>query len=188
MTSTATAGRRFRIVPDNDPQSPLDDERVGRFVFQERNRYFSGDEHKFASDIDEEIRRSKPFVKLPVYAYVHSGVTIWTDKEPMIPGAHRGWDSGQCGFIIATFKSAHAAFGRGFTKEQVEAALRAEVQTYDQFLRGDIYGFEILGQCDHEDCEGCDCCPVEDSCYGFYGRESAEAEARAMGATEEVQS
>lgn len=173
--ANATAGRRFRIVPDSDPQNPLDDERVGRFVFTERNRYFSGDKHKFDSDVGEEVRRSRPFLKLPVYAYVHSGVTIWTtgDNEPCIPGAHRGWDSGQAGWIIAEFASCLRAFGRGFTREQVARALRSEVQTYNQFLTGDVYGFEILEDCEECENEGCTDCPTGDSCWGFYGRDAA---------------
>lgn len=188
--TNATAGRRFRIVPDSDPMSPLDDERVGRFVFEEHNRYFGGDDHKFDSDVDEEVRRSRPFVKLPVYAYVHSGVWIWTTggDEPMVPGSHVGWDTGQAGWIIADFASCLRAFGRGFTREQVVRALRGEVKVYGAYLAGDFCGFEILAPKEgwDEETDGDMEWDVETSCYGFQSAEDARAAAldEAPGATE----
>lgn len=46
--------------------------------------------------------------------------------------------------------------------------LEGEVEVYDQFLRGDVYGFVV------EKVKGCECCGNEetehiDSCWGFFG-------------------
>ena len=48
-------------------------------------------------------------------------------------------------------------------------ALRQEVETYSQYLSGDVYGYEI-----HKHGE------VVDSCWGFYGYDTAEEEAKAQ--------
>ncbi|MHC4619184.1 MAG: hypothetical protein ACYTEQ_15680 [Planctomycetota bacterium] len=54
----------------------------------------------------------------------------------------------------------------GVTAENAEDALRSEVETYDQFLRGDVWGYIV------EDGEG----EHIDSCWGFFGEEAAQAE------------
>lgn len=55
-----------------------------------------------------------------------------------------------------------AEYGRYWRKHREDAlrVLRSEVEMYDQYLRGDIYGFEIV---DHTG-------DVIDSYWGFYGQ------------------
>jgi len=95
--------------------------------------------------LDEIIAQT--FVILPLYLYDHSGITMNTT------GFHCPWDSGKVGFIYAK------ADAEDLEREQIEKNLKGEVLTYDDYLRGDVWGFQILGE-DEE---------IVDSCYGFYG-------------------
>jgi len=100
-------------------------------------------------------------VILPLYIYDHSGVTMRTH-----PFASR-WDSGQVGFIYVSNKRAIKEYGKENWRERAEACLKAEVETYDQYLRGDVWCYTIT------DADG----EIVDSCCGFYGSDYAEAEA-----------
>ena len=124
----------------------------------------------------------KFYVVLPLHLYEHSGMTMNTS------GFSCPWDSGQVGFIYVSRKTALKEYGYpelkepgGWTaaKEQrcVEA-LQSEVEAYDQYLQGDVYGFEVeklvypfeqpvADEVDPDD----DDLPWEptDSCWGFFG-------------------
>lgn len=107
---------------------------------------------------------------LPLYMYDHSGITISTGDFSC------PWDSGQFGFIFTT-KAKMDKEGlteeycqKTFGKSQREKAidyLEGEVETYDQYLCGDVFGFTIT------ETKGCDCCGHSeeefiDSCWGYY--------------------
>lgn len=95
-------------------------------------------------------------VILPLYLYDHSGITMNTT------GFHCPWDSGQVGFIHVSLEDVRREYGvqrvSGKLRRTVEDALRAEVSAYDDYLRGEVYGFVIERDGDH----------VE-SCWGFFG-------------------
>ncbi len=52
--------------------------------------------------------------------------------------------------------------------EHVRAILQSEVEEYNQFLCGDVYGYVIQKEVE---CENCHCIDHKtlDSCWGFYG-------------------
>jgi len=105
----------------------------------------------------------KHLIILPLYLYDHSGITIST-KPFSCP-----WDSGQVGFIYVEKKKVKEEWGwKRLTPDRIkkiERFLKAEVEVYDQYLRGDVYGFECEYKypfsLEHED--------FFDSCWGFYG-------------------
>jgi hypothetical protein len=130
------------------------------------SRYTLGDEDKDYdfNDYDSWEEMKQAIIKdgakviLPIYLYDHSGQTINTT------GFSCGWDSGQIGFIYATDKMILENFGKKkVTKKLIEKTkeiLLAEVETYDQYIRGDVYGFKLIDKkTDNE----------IDSCWGFYG-------------------
>ena len=90
-----------------------------------------------------------------LYLYSKGGLTIAT-----IPFSCR-WDSGQVGFAVITKETIIKEFGDNSPDSRAKARhnLQCEVNTYDQYLRGDVYGYRILNS---EDIE-------LDSCYGFFG-------------------
>lgn len=103
----------------------------------------------------------KHYISLPLYLYDHSGITMNTT------GFHCPWDSGQVGFIYVSREKVREEYGwKRITKareQQILAYLKAEVETYDQYLRGDVYGFVI------EELKQDGTWENFDSCWGFYG-------------------
>ena len=153
---------------DNHADSPRTWCNLGTMICF-HNRYDLGDSHSYSSDdyssweeMEKDlIKKENTAVILPLYLYDHSVVTIST-----APFSNR-WDSGQVGFILVSKETALADFGGKIVtaklKQKIEKQLEGEVETYAQFLEGDVYGFCI------EDEDG----NHIDSCYGFYGSDFA---------------
>ena len=81
-------------------------------------------------------------VILPLYLYDHSGITISCSHS--YPYNDR-WDAGQVGWVYADFDKIKAEYG-AVNKETVEKAkqlLISETKTYDDYLRGECYGYII---------------------------------------------
>lgn len=101
---------------------------------------------------------------LPLYLYEHSGMTVRTGpfSDP--------WDSGQVGFIFTTRERYEKLCGKPTRNWKAKARkyLAGEVETLDQYLTGDVWGYRIADQNGHE----------IDSCWGFYGHNNAEKEAQ----------
>lgn len=104
---------------------------------------------------------------LPLYLYDHSGITINTT------GFTCQWDSGQVGYIYMEKEKALKEFPKleRVTEEKwnesIYKHIKMEVEEYNHFLTGDIWGYII------EDEKG----DHIDSCWGLYGREYCEQEA-----------
>ena len=159
---------RLKVVHDSSADSPRDWDNLGTMICF-HNRYDLGDKHSYDSDDYsgwEEmekaiIKEENPAVILPLYMYNHSGISISTR-----PFSCR-WDSGQIGFILVSKKKALEEFGGKIVtaklKERIEKILEGEVETYTQYVEGEVYGFQIVD----EDGEHID------SCYGFYGTDFA---------------
>ena len=62
--------------------------------------------------------------------------------------------------------------------DKVTNVLESEVKTYDQYLTGDVYGYEIyeVSECD----KGCEHKEFVDSCWGFYGEDECMTEAKGV--------
>jgi len=92
-----------------------------------------------------------------LYLYDHSGITISTSPFSC------PWDSSQVGYIYVSKETAYKEYGiKRITKEwkdKILLYLEGEVETFNQYLNNDVYGFTI------EDEDGY----VIDSCGGFYG-------------------
>jgi hypothetical protein len=85
------------------------------------------------------------------------------------------WDSGQVGWIYITREKVRKEYGcKRVTKKMVEKIkgyLRNEVETYDQYLTGDVYGFRITDEETEEEM---------DSCWGFFGEKYCMEEAESI--------
>jgi len=110
----------------------------------------------------------KYYISLPLYLYDHSGITMNTT------GFSCPWDSGQVGIIYVKKEDAKKEWEKQRLSKkvysQVEQQLKAEVETYDMFLCGQVYGFEVY------DADG----EITDSCYGYYGLDYCISEAKAV--------
>lgn len=175
QTITTDNGYKAHIMLDSDPMNPREEfDHIGRMVCFHK-RYTLGDNAKTlgwtprSGDFDgwDEVkayleREEDAAVILPVFMYDHSGITISTSRFSC------RWDSGQIGFIYLTKKALAEDFGGDVAKG--EACLRAEVEEYDAYLRGDVYGYVV---------EGPDSLNL-DSCWGFYDLDGAVEQAKAQ--------
>lgn len=162
------------IKQDEDPQSPREWSNLGHMVCF-HNRMTIGDDHKgltfeTAQDLEARMYDVRNGVCLPIYAYQHGGITISTRRTGQFADP---FDSGKLGFIYASKEMIREHFQKKVcTKKMMEKALEilhSEVETYDQYLLGDVYGYVIKDEAGE----------VVDSCWGFYGRELAEQEGKA---------
>lgn len=122
------------------------------------------------------IEKHNPLAILPVYMYDHSGQTIST--EPF-GGLYGRFDSGQLGFVFVDSETLNEwgfdskeAYEES-TKRTLEDDIKANVQLYDDYITGNVWGFEVVDSDeDHVD-----------SCWGFYGdsgKEEALKEAKSV--------
>lgn len=162
-------GLTINIIQDDDPESPREWDNFGTMVCWHK-RYDLGDKHNYKTPQDFYEAVGVDVVDLPLYLYDHSGITMATSPFPC------PWDSGQVGHIYVTYEKIQKEFGE-VTHETMEKArelLKAEVEAYDQYLTGEVYGFEIFGS-DGE---------LLDSCWGYYeyeyAVESAQGAARCL--------
>ena len=123
------------IEYDSDLNSPRDEyDNMGHLVFTS-NRYVSGDEIVDADEI-REIMEDPDAIWLPVYVYSHSGTTVST-KPFSCP-----WDSWMGGIIYAYRNEAKKWGGFSEDGDELDAIilknLQSEVNTYDQFITGDV--------------------------------------------------
>lgn len=97
----------------------------------------------------------------PVYMYDHGGISVSTT------GFSCGGDSGQVGYIFvdkATIKKEE------ITKKTAIAWMLGDLQTYDQYIRGDVFDVVI---CDESG-------EIVDIVCGFYCYDHAEDEAKSL--------
>lgn len=173
---------RGEIFVDTSPEDPRGNDHVGTMVCFHK-RYKLGDntellEREFTgwANLEEYLTKQlKAVIVLPLFLYDHSGISIKVGSFNGI-GPHAAWDSGQVGFIYATKDSILKMWDKQkLTKkllEDVRRGLLAEVEEYDHYLTGDVYGFtvtELLPAC--KEC-GHVTEKVIESCWGFYGLET----------------
>ena len=162
--------KELRIFRDEDSESPREWDNLGKMVCFHR-RYTLGDKHDFKtpSEFDAWIKRRK-VVMLPLYLLDHSGISMQTHDfgDGYIPR----FDSGQVGYIYATYKNIKENFGLKTVGDELikrtKEILEGEVRTYDMFLRGEVYGFQLVKIAECEKCKKEEEETI-DSVWGFYG-------------------
>lgn len=124
-------------------------------------------------------------VVLPLGMLDHSGLHMWVGG-----GSHwsdpQGWDSGTVGFIFDTPEGRREWVGEDTVPdaEEVEAALRSEVEEYDRYLRGEVYGVYVqrldtwTNKTTGGEVESWEQEDDADSAFGLIGHEYATTEAR----------
>ena len=167
----------LKIEHDQDPLHPRREwDNLGTMVCFHR-RYDLGDKTDYRSeDFDswEELENNileneGEVVMLPLYLYDHSGITISTSPFGC------SWDSGKVGVI---FVSKHKIKKEGIDESKVEEYLKNEVETYDSFLRGDVYQYKVY---EIETCNlGHEHKTLIECCGGYFDEEECESEGKSM--------
>jgi len=138
----------LRLYYDENPIDPREDYNLSKMVCFHK-RYSLGDDHDFKSDDFDSWDEMEKYITgtedtliiKPLYLYDHGGITISTS-----PFGDR-WDSGQVGFVYVCKQDVRDSFsikrcGQPM-KERVDVLLEGEVDTYDKYLQGQVYGYEI---------------------------------------------
>ena len=168
MEHKLKSGNILKIIQDNNPLNPRTEwDNLGTMVCF-HNRYSLGDKnHGFDSAnydswsvLEKDIQKNHDAVIiLPLYLYDHSGITISTK-----PFSCR-WDSGQIGFIFVSKKVLRNVYGKKRISKkligEVTKYLENEVDTYDDYLTGNVWGFEVTNDKDE----------IINSCWGFFGED-----------------
>jgi hypothetical protein len=148
-----------KVVQDDYPLNPRTEyDNLCTMVCFHR-RYNLGDKHNFTPEsIREYLSENKKTVFWkPLYLYDHSGITISTGPFSC------PWDSGQVGYIYIERETFLKEFGfKKMTKkakERLDSLLTGEVEEYDNYLTGEVYGFMVEDEEEN----------IVDSCWGFIG-------------------
>ena len=151
------------IYIDNSPFDPREDDNFGTLITFHSNYHISDNQIFTKEELIEHIQKDDIF-SLPVYMYVHSGIAISTTPF------NCEWDSGQVGYIFVTYEDIEK---EGWNTEQTEKFLTSEIETYSNYLNGEVYGYVISKK---EDCEH----SSDDvhSCWGLIGYEWVEEEVK----------
>lgn len=163
------------IEPDENPTNPRADfDNFGVMVCNHKRYHLGDNEPKIDfsdfnswDEIHDHLRKKHgAHIILPLYLYDHSGITMRTNPFGC------PWDSGQVGFIYATRqKILEEAPGKPkyITKKiraLAEKFLKSEVETYDQYLTGDVWG-HVIKDADEE---------IIESCWGYFDEEYCRTE------------
>ena len=166
------SGDKFlEIFYDETPQSPRENDNLGIMVTSHKQYSLGDTQVNTEEEYKEAIKDAK--ITLPIFMYDHSGISLSTKRTYPFDDK---WDAGQLGVIIVSEEKLKEEYSvKKISKEIIERAtkvLESEVAVYNQYVSGDVYGFETfkLEKCDHDTNHKID----EDSCWGFYGSDWKE--------------
>lgn len=162
---------KYRIEQDDDPQRPNEWGDDGLFIVANHRQFWvpAPGEKSIPQYANEVVDRyKKTHWVFPLEAYIHSGVVLAFSQEGNFPD--RRWDVSQLGFVFASKKEWRLS-------ASARKAAAGHIETWNQYLGGDVWGYII------EDEEG----NHLDSCWGFYGKEYCEEQAKeAMASLQKV--
>lgn len=154
------------VEQDTDAENPREDDNLGTMICF-HSKFNLGDKHDFDPEEAYKLENKKDIIKLPLYLYDHSGITMSTTKFAS------SWDSGKVGFIYVTKEKIRKEYNwKHITKKrysEIIKYLQAEVKMYNQYLIGDIYYYRIME--DYKEIN---------VCWNFYGEENALLEAKCV--------
>ncbi len=148
-------GLTIKIMVDDCPDNPMEWGNEGSVYLQCEHRKYVLGHGKTPPDWDS--------YKFPLYMIDHSGISLSLEPFECL------WDSGQVGTVHVnkrqTVKYAQGPDGTHnvpviaeVNREDALKYAQSEVKTYDQYVRGVVFGFVIEDEHD-----------IKDSCGGFYG-------------------
>lgn len=159
-------GYTCRVVYDPDPTSPDDWDTLGTIYANSRNhnpQNHTLDEIMVEESDDAGLHIDPNYLFVRIYAYEHGGIALHAASGPI----KCGWDEYLFGVMAVHKDKAAKEFGDMTNVENYEKAMKcleAEVEDWDMYYQGEVFGYEVL---DEDDC-------VVDSCWGFYGYEGAK--------------
>lgn len=171
--------KELRIYQDDNSDNPRNWDNLGTIAY--RHRRLQLGEIELPNDLNAEDceqwlkDKHNALLIIPLYAYEHTGISLSISRE--YPYNCR-WDSGQVGFIFVTeqaLKNDNLDIKNDY--EKIITILKGEIETFNKFLNGEVYGFELIEY--QKELIKCPNCNTEhetghineihkDSCWGFY--------------------
>lgn len=154
-------GQTLEIYQDAHGESPREWDNICQMICFHK-RYNLGDKHNIDhsdysswQELKEENFDVKNDIIVNLYMYEHGDMSIATHPF-MCP-----WDSGQLGIAVITKEKIIKEYGNDSIESRAKAlrCLESEVETYDQYVKGEVYGYSLKDENGEE----------IDSCFGFYG-------------------
>ena len=157
METVDYKGYTIQIEQESYPSNPRTNHDNLATMACRHSRYDLGDTEEIPSNLERDT------IWLPLYLYDHSGITMNTT------GFSCPWDSSQVGYIYVTKTRVRKEYKwRKLTAERIakiKEYLVGEVETYDHYITGNVYGYKIVDSNGFE----------WDSCWGFYGYNHEES-------------
>jgi hypothetical protein len=171
LTKTKNGYEMKYLVQDDEPASPRESENLGKMICF-HNHYDLGDKHGYKTENysgwdelkKDIVKKEQAVVILPLILYDHSGLSMSITREYPF---NDPWDSMHVGWIIANREVVLKEYNvkritRGIIAK-VTNILKSEVEIYNQYLVGDVYG--IVRETYDADKQQVN----QDSVWGFYG-------------------
>ena len=159
----------IKIIPDTDAERP--DRRDDDFAFlvYDHRQFYVAKKGFEPRDIFDHLNTGKKtydgYWAFVVYAYIHGGVALSVGSHNF-PDAQ--WDVSTTGFALIKREKGM------YTREKALKAAKSLIETWNQYLSGDVYGYQICEiDADGEENE-------LDSCWGFYGQDECMKEAESI--------
>ena len=148
------------IEQDSDPQSPQEEGDTGLFLVARHRDFYVPEpgEERITETAETLVKKYRNHWAFPIEAYIHSGVALAFSHQGNFPD--RSWDVSQVGFIFASKEEWRL-------RKSATKAAKAYMETWNQYLSGDVYGYIIRSE------DG-----KEESCWGFYGLDYCKEAAR----------
>ena len=146
-------GHNIDICYDEEPMSPDEWSNEDCFLVYDHSDFYVEKKGFDPQEIWDHIQETKKwfydgYYVFPVYAYVHSGVTLSMAKSgyPFTCG----WDTSMKGFALVKRTK-----GWTWTRNEAEKVAKSVVEEWDDYCTGQVYGYSI------DD--------YKESCWGYYG-------------------
>ena len=182
-------GMLIEVYQDDSPEIPREWDNLGTMVCKHRDYNLGDEDHGYSLDDYESWAEVAHAIKafedvaviLPLYLYDHSGLRMKVGSfQGLLPQGHAEFDSGQVGWIYITKQTIRKDMCRPRLRQEHPGAphlepikritakdlaraaklLESEVNTYDQYLSGQVYGYIALDPGTGD---------TIDSYWGFYG-------------------
>jgi len=152
-------GNTITIELDEDPINPREFSDHISTMLCSHNSYALGDETTMDAEEIIEYYKRDDVISLPLYLYDHSGICMSTNNTTYPYNCP--WDSGMVGFICVTKEAIRKEYKvKYITKKLLETVLnmlQGEVNEYNRYISGEVYGYTCV-----------DATGEEDSCWGYY--------------------
>jgi len=179
------SNKTLKIFADDNPSDPREWDNLGK-MHCFHPRYSLGDKKDYSNNFESFAayaswlqKEKKAVLTLPLSILDHSG--LWMKVGTSFQEDSGGWDTSVVGYIWCSKEDIKKCYGK-YTKANLEKArkcLYSEVETYNQYLTGQVYGFQVI---QHNKAKFCKCCKqqtneseeITDSCWGFFGSDFKE--------------